>query len=78
MADALIGLIRSMTPEKLAADLGSEAFVKTGFDPISMALNALDVDQHTPGIVLLLYVSLFADYYGLVSWNQAMSRPFPS
>lgn len=56
MAEAVVGLIRSLTPEKLASELGSEAFMKSGFDNISMALNGLDVDQHTPGVVLLLYV----------------------
>lgn len=56
MADAIIGVIRQMSPEKLAADVSSEGFVKAGFDTISMALGALDVDQHTTGIVLLLYV----------------------
>lgn len=56
MADAIVGVIRQMPPEKLAADVTSEGFMKAGFDTISMALNTLDVDQHTTGIVLLLYV----------------------
>lgn len=56
MADAVINLVRSLAPEKLVADLGSDAFMKSGFDNLSMALSGLDVDHHTPGVVLLLYV----------------------
>jgi len=71
MADAISNIVRTMAPEKMAQELGSDGFVKAGFENLSLALSSLDVDKNTAGIVLLLYVDLAA----IMLLNQGLCAP---
>lgn len=56
MADAVHQLIRTVAPEKLCNEVGSDGFVKAGFDTLSAVLNQIDLEKTTAGAILLLYV----------------------
>lgn len=57
MADAILDLVRSYPIEKLVKEIGSDGFLKTPFEQLSLALSSLDVEKYTAAVVLLLYVS---------------------
>lgn len=66
-----------MAPEKLCKDVGSDGFIKAGFDTMSAVLNQIDLEKSTAGAILLLYVATKIAEIGLELRKGDMSWSFP-